>query len=71
MIIGCGGAMMMWRTAWGRAFTDSIRGPLISPMARDKVRPTNEASWEYYRLLDQVDMCWRLLSGPELAWIRL
>jgi hypothetical protein len=82
-MMGGGGAMMLWRLAWLRAFPmdkDVIEGrrtgvpytPAIEPLPRHAVRPENRASWEYHRLLDTIDLLttvWPPRGRPARLWL--
>lgn len=60
-MMGAGGAMMMWRLAWLRAFPDESRElptpyiPSIAPLPRDRATPLNQASWNYRLMLEEIE----------------
>lgn len=59
-MLGVGGAMMVWRLAWLRAFPEDTKPgqppytPAIAPMRRALTSLGNHGSWEYYRILGRI-----------------
>ena len=69
-MMGAGGAMMLWRLAWYRAFpedrSDPPYTPSLAPMARNEATSRNKGSWEYHRLLQAIN-----LLSPRASYLHL
>ncbi len=75
-MMGAGGAMMLWRLAWYRAFpkdrSDPPYTPVIVPYARALTTYKNRGSWRYYQMLDNINTmnrAWPYDGRPTLIWL--
>lgn len=73
-MMGVGGAMMLWRLAWWRAFPSyrltngQTYTPRVMPRPRDKVSPIHPASREYYGMIKTIDFFDSVCHGADTKY---